>query len=62
MFDKDAVLRIRGSCNCNGGEEGEWMMKIAAKKNQRLQSRSVFLDVYRHLAEPDDEADRPHST
>ncbi len=41
MFDKDAIPRIRRSCNCGG--VGEWITKIVAEKNRRLRSRSAFL-------------------
>ncbi len=37
------------------------MMKIAAGKKLDGEVGRLFFDVYHHLTEPDDEADRPRS-
>ncbi len=37
------------------------MTKIVAKKIENYEVGWVFFDVYRHLAEPDDEVIWPHS-
>ncbi len=37
-------------------------MKIAAKKIEDYEVDQLFFDIYRHLAEPDDEAEWPRST
>ncbi len=60
MFDEDAILRIRGSCNCDWGGGSEWQ-KLRPKKTWDYEVGWLFFDVYRHLAEPDDEAGRPRS-
>ncbi len=38
------------------------MTKTAAKKTEDYEVSRLFFDIYRHLAKPDDEADRPRST
>ncbi len=40
----------------------ECMTKIAAEKIKDYEVGPLFFDVYRHLAKPDDEVDRPPST
>ncbi len=35
------------------------MTKIAAKKIEDYEVEPLFFGIYRHLAEPDDEADQP---
>ncbi len=59
MFDEDAISRIRGSCDY---DVEVWMTKIVVKEIKDYEVGRLFFDVYRYLAEPDNEADRSRST
>ncbi len=58
MFDEDAKLRIRESCDCNGGKR---MTKMRPKKIEGYEFGRLFFDIYQHLAKLEEEADRPRS-
>ncbi len=63
ILDEDTISRIRGVCSCDGGGEEErsrWW-KLRPKKIEDYEVGRFFFDIYRHLAEPDDEADWPRS-
>ncbi len=38
MLDENTILRIRGSCDCDGGEIGWQKSKIAAEKIENVSS------------------------
>ncbi len=61
MFDEDGILRIRQSCDCEGGGGDEWR-KLRSKKIEDYEIGQLLFDFYRHLAKPDDEADWPRLT
>ncbi len=62
MFDEDAILQIRRSCDYDGGRGGVDDENCRQKKIEDYKVSRLFFDVYRHLAQLDDKADRPRST